>query len=208
MPKITIPAINELPFEKAEEWAKDYFRRVQIRASSKRIKKVKEWLPIETADYAVKMTIGLWRLIGPTKGCPDKEAPLAIVLDFAEPYIIKSKWGQFKPKLTKQLRLAFTAICNSNYNPEMVKEMNNDINDLLTKLVQGAVIRFEFILHSETAESYDSLRILGIRSKIWEHFTGKPLDLNLYPTNAVPIPGRPIQMEMHLDISVIVGASS
>jgi hypothetical protein len=198
--KITIPAINEYPFEKVEKWAKGYYRKAETQVDSQRAKKIKDSLPIEMASYDVKMTFGFWRLMGPAFGRPDKEAPLTVALDFIKPYAIKSQWGQIKPKFAKQLRTAFKAICNSDYNPEMVKEVNKDIADLLATFAKE--VSCQFVLHPETAESYDSPKILGIRSKIWEHFTGKPLDLSLYPTEAVPIPGRPIQMEMYLDISV------
>jgi hypothetical protein len=203
---ITIPAVNELPFEEAEKWAKQHYRRARAHVDWRKAEKIKEALPIDTADYAVKMTIGLWRLIGPSyhdnvgaapRGRPNKGehsparggqvgSPLQIALEFLTPYIVQSKSNQFKKEFTKQMKLSFTAICNSNYNPDMVKDVNGDVNRLVNQflkspqppLIKGerkgglTKTRIDFILYPETVESYDSPRILGIRSKIWEHLTG------------------------------------
>lgn len=199
--KIPIPKVNEYPFDKA------------------RAKFINEDLLINTADYCEQMTFGEYRLTGPSSG-RDK-SPLETVLECLRPYIIKAKWGQFKPKFTKQLKRAFTYICTSDYEPTSVKEMNDWINTgrldapapihhLLAEFalhgepvqgepVKGFVPHLDFVLHPETAEYYSSPAMLAIRSRIWG-YAGITLDLNKY--NQPPRPGSPRQMEMYLSLEI------
>ena len=196
--KVTIPGVNECPFDKAEKWAKEYYRKVRTQVSRRRAKAIKEQLPIETATYAEKMTFGLWRLFEPKS---QEKSPCDTVLDFLKSYTALSKWGQFKPKLTKQLKIAFTAICNSDYDPAMVTEMNKSINALLAEFTNKEVTtHLNFVLNPKRVEYLYSKRLLGIISLIYEYYTGKPLNMKRYPQP--PRPNGPRQMEMHLDIQI------
>jgi len=199
--KITIPAVNEIPFERVEKWAKEYYRKAKAQVSRQRAKKIKEELPIEMAAYCEKMTFGKWRLFGPPAGRPAKESPLETVLECLEPYIKDSHWKQFKPKFTAQLKKpSFTAICNADYDPSMVKEVNERINQTLKEFaLKGYDLHLEFVLHPQTAEYYSSPAMLEIRSGIWEHF-GIKIDRSKLRQS--PGPGRPRQMAMHFVLSV------
>lgn len=199
--KVPIPGVNEYPFEKAERWAKGYYHKARTQVSRRRAKEIKEQLPVKTADYCEKMTFGLWRLIGPPPGRPAKEAPLETTLEYLKPHTKPSKWGQFKPKFTKQLEQSFTAICNSDYNPAMVKEVNNSINQLLAKFAgEKVIIHLDFVLHPKKVEYLYSQRLLGITSRIWERLARIKLDLSKY--SQPPRLHSPRQMEMHLDLSI------
>jgi hypothetical protein len=192
--EIFIPKVNEYPFEMGYEWLKRGYTKLLLLGDEQRAN-------IETADYVEKMTFGKWRLIGSSSSHPDVTAgPLDTTLECLKPYM--SDWGKFRREFTRELKITFEAICNSNYLPAMVKEMNDRINQLLGRFAKEVIIHLDFVLHLETLESYDSPRFLELRSRIYEHYTGNPLDLSKYPHVTTPIPGRPCQMDMHLDLSI------
>jgi hypothetical protein len=198
--KIIIPKYNEYPVEETEKWAQAYYRRARAQVDWRKAEKIKDGLPIEKADHAEKMTFIFWRLFGPLPGHPAKEAPLEMLLEYLQPHI--SDWKKFKREFTHHMEKAFEAIHNSNYLPAMIQDRNNWLNQLLKESAKEVNIHLEFISHPDTAESYDSPRILEMRSRIWKYYTGKPLDLTKFVPLTNPIPGRPIQMEMHLDLSI------
>jgi primosomal replication protein N len=210
MTKIIVPAVNEYPFEKGHEWAKRSYASSLSQVNKRKIQFLERDFQIRTADYVEKMTFGLWRLIGPPSGHSTKEAPLDIVLETLKPHIIKGKWGQFRREFIRHFKPSFIGIHNSNYLSDMVKDRNDHMNELVNRFTREDVVQFspdgashmDFVLHPETVESYNSPRCLEIRSRIWDHFAGKPLDMNDHSQVTTPIPGRPCQMEMHLDIQV------
>jgi hypothetical protein len=211
--EILIPKYNEYPFEKGHLWAKRGYAKALPKVDKRKAKFLKRDFQIRTADYVEKMTFGKWRLIGPPyqynvgaapRGRPNEGehigSPLQIVLDCLKPYI--SIWGKFRVEFVYQIGEAFKVIHNSDYLPDIVKDRNEWIPKLLAKSANKVSIKLDFVLHPETMESYNSPRFLEMRSKIWEHFTGEGLDKNDYIPVTTPIPGRPIQMEMHLELSI------
>lgn len=197
--EIFIPKVNEYPLERGQKWAKGSYARTQSQVDKQRAKEFKERLPLGTVEYVKKMTFGIWRLTGPSKG--QDKSPLDMALDSLKPYIDEARWGQFKKQFRNELKQSFSSIGWSNYNPARVTQKNDQINELLKDFAcAGMVIHLEFVLHPDTAEFFNSPRMLEIRSKIREFFTGKPLDKSLYqrPQQA----DDPRQMDMHLDIQV------
>ena len=201
--QILIPKYNLYPFEKGHEWTKRGYSSLLNLCDKQRAN-------IETADYVEKMTFGKWRLIGPAQSIPPTplnkggtkggiKSPLETVLEYLKPYI-KSDWGKFRNELTRQMKLAFETICNSDYSLVVVEEMNKSINELLDKFTGKGIIHLEFVLHPAEVELYYSHSLVEIMSKIYEHFTGNPLDMKRYPQP--PDPHGPRQMEMHLDLSI------
>jgi len=157
-----------------------------------------------------------------------------------------ARWGEFRRDFIYEIKLDFNAICDSDYDPAMVAEVNGRLNELLGKFArttprppllrgnngenppllrgdwgreesplekgdnettvesrpkrEGGCVRINFVLEPETAEFYSSPRLLGIRSRIWERFTGKGLDLSMYQNPAAA--GRRMAMYLELAKSV------
>jgi hypothetical protein len=79
------------------------------------------------------------------------------------------------------MKVCFNAICESDYDPSMVDEVNQRLNQLLAQYTCYADgVKINFVLKPETAEDYSSLKNLTIRSGIWERWTGKPLDFTQF----------------------------
>jgi len=201
--KILLPALNEYPISKAKRWAKWIYHQIQAKISRRGARKRKQILPIDTADYTVQMTFGLWRLIGPpSEGI---KSPLQRVLELVMPEIVPTRRGVFRRKFVKLMKLAFEAICDADYDPAMVREMNEWIDNLLSEFTREVGrVKLSFVPLPETAESYSSDRFFEIRSRIWEHFTGRALDRSMYsPEPATPSGGRTgLQMAMNLEYSI------
>ncbi|MBI4834738.1 MAG: hypothetical protein HY811_07980 [Planctomycetes bacterium] len=164
-------------------------------------------MPIETASYAERKVFGNWRLVAPYRDTVGAihESPLQTAIRALRPYIVQTRWGQFRRQFVKRLKLAFNAICDSDYDQKMVDQVNGWLDELVASFVSSAsggpafggrpssfVVRF--VLRPETAQGYSSPEFLKIRSAIWERFTGKGLDLNRFtnPTAA----GRQMEMEL------------
>lgn len=194
--EIPIPGVNEFPFERGQKWAKINYARAEHRVDKRRAKEIKDEFPLRTVAYAVEMTFGIWCLTGPSKG-KDK-SPLDMVLDCLKPYIDEARLGQFKKEFKKLMTQSFSSIGWSDYNPARVKEKNDQIKQLLNEFaLKEYDLHLNFVLHPDTAESYNSPRMLAIRNKIHLHFTGKPLDMSKYQE-----PGSSRRMDMHLDLQV------
>jgi len=207
--EILIPKVNEYPIEKAQKWAHANYLRARAHVDKKRAKSIKEGFPLRTAEYVVEMTFGKWRLIGPPKGAA--KSPLDIVLDYLKPYINPTRWSQpartTKPPVRsggfkKQLTLSFLIIYWRQYDPTVVKEENDKINQLLSEFaLKEYDLHLDFVLHPDTAESNNSPRLLEIRSKIYLFFIGKPLDISKYQGQSQSDSIR--LMDMHLDLQVV-----
>lgn len=169
-------------------------------------KYIKDRLPLGAANYAQKMTFGIWRLTGPL----DKtgKGALNIVLDWltgitttpkflrkqdeaaaGSPELITTpgRQGRFNRQLRSYLMHAFALICQSNYQTEVLKEQNDRVNQLINKFIRKDFVPFttaglshlDFVLYPETAELSNSSRSNEIRNKINEFFLGK---------KAIPLP--------------------
>jgi hypothetical protein len=221
--KILIPALNEYPLKNIKHWVKQVYHQARIKVGWRKAKKIKQTMPIETAAYAEDKVFGNWRLVAPDG--PDKISPLQKVITLIRDEIVPTRWGQFRREFVREIKIDFNAICESDYDPKMVDEVNERLNQLLSKYTRWATtpqppllrgsngenppyqrgtkgVVINFILKPETAEDRSSLKNLTIMSGIWMRWTGKPLDFSQFikPPGAKPICR---QMEMYLDLSVM-----
>jgi hypothetical protein len=214
--KILIPALNEYPLKDMKHWAKKAYAHARRQVNWKKAKKIKETLPIEIAAYAEDKVFANWRLVapsGPTVGadpcvCPNKGVPMGIgaplqqVLTLIHDEIVPTRWGEFRRKFVCEIKIDFNAICESDYDPKMVDEVNGRLNQLLAQYTCYADgVRINFVLKPETAEDRSSLKNLTIMNGIWMRWTGVPLDF----TQFIKSEGSPPicrQMEMYLDIQI------
>ena len=219
--QIPIPAVNEYLLKDMKHWAKMAYHKARVQVSRRRAQKIKEIMPIETAAYAEDKVFGNWRLVAPDG--PGKISPLQQVITFIRDEIVPTRWGEFRQKFVCELKLCFNAICDSDYDPAMVDEVNQRLNQLLAQYTRWATtpqppllrgsngenppyqrgtkgVVINFVLKPETAEDRSSLRFLTIRSGIWMRWTGVPLDFSQFikPPGAKPICR---QMEMYLELS-------
>jgi len=210
--KILIPALNEYPLKNIKHWVKQVYHQARIKVGWRKAKKIKQTMPIETAAYAEDKVFGNWRLVAPDG--PDKISPLQKVITLIRDEIVPTRWGQFRREFVREIKIDFNAICESDYDPKMVDEVNERLNQLLAQytrqsplppLIRGerkGGLKINFILKPETAEDRSSLKNLTIMSGIWMRWTGKPLDFSQFikPPGAKPICR---QMEMYLVLRCI-----
>jgi hypothetical protein len=198
--KIPIPALNEYLLKDMKRWAKNAYAHARRQVDWKKAKKIKGIMPIETAAYAEDKVFGNWRLVAPDG--PGKISPLQQVITLIRDEIVPTRWGEFRRNFVREIKIDFNAICESDYDPKMVDEVNQRLNQLLSEFTRYKDgVRINFILKPETAEDRSSLKNLTIMSGIWMRWTGKPLDFSQFikPPGAPPICR---QMEMYLDLSV------
>ena len=242
--QIPIPALNEYPLKDVKHWAKSAYSKARRQLHWRRAKKKKVIMPIETAAYAEDKVFGNWRLVAPS--ADGEKSPLQQAIEWLRPFIeiaslplvarndviarsgatkqsqVPTRWGEFRRKFVCEIKIDFNAICDSDYDPAMVDEVNQRLNQLIgtylhrrqeschAELVSASIetpkqvrgdISCHFVLRPETAEDYSSLRFLTIRSGIWMRWTGVPLDFSQFikPPGAKPICR---QMEMYLDMQV------
>lgn len=197
--QIFVPGVNEYPHERSEKWAHKSLTCARAKVDKKRVPDVKARLPLKTAHYAIEMTFGKWRLMGPHGD--EAKSPMDMVLDLLEPVIKKDGWKEFKKQFKKKLLQQFEIIAWFKYATERIDKVNVRINQLISEFVnQDVSVSLNFIPHPNTGESFYSERLVNLRSKIMEHFTGQALDTS---KSKPPIePNSPVQMDMHLDLEV------
>jgi hypothetical protein len=297
--KILIPALNEYLIKDIKHWAKQVYHQARIKVHWRKAKKIKAMMPIETAAYAEEKVFGNWRLVAPA--APGEVSPLQKVITLIRDEIVPTRWGEFRRAFVKEIKIDFNAICDADYDPAMVEEVNGRLNELLGKfarttprppllrgnwgkeesplekgdwgreespLLRGnwgreesplekgdwgreesplekgnwgreesplekgdwgreesplekgdwgreesplekgdkggcpAGVKIKFVLKPETAEDYSSPRFLEIRSRIWERFTGKPLDSSMFVKSSPNAPPLARQMEMDLEVEI------
>jgi len=120
--KILIPAYNDYPIKDMKRWAKKAYRKARLQVGWRKAGKIKETMPIETAAYAEDKVFGNWRLVAPD--CPDKISPLQKVITLIRDEIVPTRWGEFRRKFICEIKIDFNAICDSDYDPAMVDEVN------------------------------------------------------------------------------------
>jgi len=221
--KIPIPALNEYPLKDMKHWVKKAYRKARIQVNWKKAKKIKETMPIETAAYAEDKVFGNWRLVAPAGD--HMGSPLQQVITLIRDEIVPTRWGEFRRNFVREIKIDFNAICESDYDPKMVDEVNGRLNQLLAQYTRWATtpqppllrgsngenppyqrgtkgVVINFILKPETAEDRSSLKNLTIMSGIWMRWTGKPLDFSQFikPPGAKPICR---QMEMYLALEIL-----
>ena len=221
--EILIPMLNEYLLKDMKHWAKKAYHKARIQVSRRKAKKIKEMMPFETAAYAEDKVFGNWRLVAPDG--PDKISPLKQVITLIRPDIDPTRWGEFRREFVREIKIDFNAICDADYDPAMVDEVNGRLNRLITgychavpnasgsastetpkqvpargeaRLRRRGDISCHFVLKPETAQGYSSPEFMKIRSGIWERFTGQPLDLSMFQNPAA----AGLQMEMYLDIQI------
>jgi len=133
--KILIPAYNDYPLKDIHRWAKKVYHQVYIKVGWRKAKKIKGIMPIETAAYAEDKVFGNWRLVAPVGA--NGRSPLQQALTWLRDEIVPTRWGEFRRKFVRELKLAFNAICDSDYDPKMVDEVNQRLNQLLSGYTRG-----------------------------------------------------------------------
>lgn len=129
-----------------------------------------------------------------------------------------SRLGEFQTKLRTRLRRAVSNIQISNYAPEVVQQENDKTNQLVDSYRRSGISPFQtdgdshlaFIVHPETAELRNGIKITEFRSQIRRYFLGKdvkPLEPVILPEGQVPSDfigkhGHAILVDMHLEIKV------
>jgi len=132
--KIRIPALNEYPIKDIKHWAKQVYHQVRIKVHWRKAQKIKEMMPIETAAYAERKVFGNWRLVAPSR--PDEKSPLQRVIEWLQDHIVPTRWGRFRRAFVKEIKIGFNAICDADYDPAMVDEVNQRLNQLLAKFTR------------------------------------------------------------------------
>lgn len=204
--QVFIPKVNPYPYEKAKRWASKTLAMAQDKVNKEKLKNIKDSLPLKTANYAVEMTFGKGRLLSPSED--QEKSPMDMILDLLKPIIDRTRWGKFRWQFRKKLLQQFEIIGWFKYDMERIAKANGRINQLVTEFIKQDVVTFktggashlDFVPHPTTMEYFNSSRLLELRSKIYLHFTGKPLDLSKFQQN--PLPKTPRQMDMHLDLQI------
>lgn len=196
-----IPGVNEYPYEKAQKWAQGSLARSKAQQDNEvKVKHTQEKLPRKTANYAIEMTFGKWRLMGPRGD--ETKSPMEQVLEYLKPVIDSSRWKEFKKQFKKKLLQQFEIIGWFNYAADRIDKVNGRINQLIGEFLSSDVsVSLNFVPHPTTAESFYTKRLVELRSKIMEHFTSQPLEAK--SSQQMAGSQTPIQMDMHLDLEVI-----
>jgi hypothetical protein len=134
--KIPIPALNEYLLKDMKRWAKNAYAHARRQVDWKKAKKIKGIMPIETAAYAEDKVFGNWRLVAPDG--PDKISPLQQVITLIRDEIVPTRWGEFRRNFVREIKIDFNAICESDYDPKMVDEVNERLNQLLSQYTRWA----------------------------------------------------------------------
>ncbi|MBI4833481.1 MAG: hypothetical protein HY811_01495, partial [Planctomycetes bacterium] len=102
-----------------KRWAKKAYRKARIQVNWKKAQKIKEMMPIETAAYAERKVFGNWRLVAPYRDTVGAihESPLQTAIRALRPYIVQTRWGEFRREFVKEIKLCFNAICDADYDP-------------------------------------------------------------------------------------------
>ncbi|MBI4712571.1 MAG: hypothetical protein HY762_04630 [Planctomycetes bacterium] len=163
-------------------------------------KKLKDGLPFGAADYAVKMTFGNWRFIGPAG--TGEQSPLFIAVNWLNgnqktvnylrakdklvkggPLIIAEpdKTGRFKMQLRAQLMRSANIISACNYAADIISDQNDRLNQLVNRFarpdlapfVSGGASHLDFVIIPASIEPDDSPKIRDILYRIYAHFLGQ-----------------------------------
>ncbi|MBI4713195.1 MAG: hypothetical protein HY762_07855 [Planctomycetes bacterium] len=165
-------------------------------------KKVRDKLPLGAADYALKMTFGAWRMLGPLNEAGKSPIMLAEnyltgeqdIINFlrdkdrlfdGKPILITEpeNCGKFKKEFHNCLMRNFKNICDLNYAPDNMERENNVINQLINNFVSDRFARFssggeshlDFVLEPESVIPNDAPVINDIKYKIYAFFLGEKM---------------------------------
>jgi hypothetical protein len=133
--KILIPAFNEYLLKDVKYWAKSAYAHARRQVHWRKAKKIKGYMPIETAAYAEDKVFGNWRLVAPS--ADNEKSPLQQVITLIRDEIVPTRWGEFRRKFVCELKLCFNAICDADYDQKMVDEVNQRINQLISRYTRG-----------------------------------------------------------------------
>ncbi|MBI4834355.1 MAG: hypothetical protein HY811_06025 [Planctomycetes bacterium] len=204
--KIPLPATNEDGLKGMKRWAKKAYRKARLQVNQRKAQKIKAMMPFEMAAYAERKVFGNWRLVAPYRDTVGAihESPLQTAIRALRPYIVPrsppkgaaTRWDEFRRQFVNLLKLAFNAICDSDYDQKIVDQVNGWLDELLKRFAVDPAhpVEVHYVLRPETAQGYSSPEFLKTRSAIWERFTGKGLNLDQFtnPTAA----GRQMEMEL------------
>lgn len=169
-------------------------------------KGIKDWLPYSAANYAMEMTFGAWRYLGPIDGQGEGAFVLASewltgrtdCLNFfrdkdqrlqGHPILITTpeRASEFRRALRNKLAQAVMIIDVFNYAQDKVNEQNDKINEFVNGFIRPEVMPFmtdggsniNFVVLPETAKLRQGQELRELRYRICKHFFDKPSLQNL-----------------------------
>lgn len=211
---------------------KDGLKRAYAKRQGEPAKFIKDKLPYQAADYAVKMTFGIWPLNGPL--VEGGEDALSIILGWlggsakivpalraqdklrqGGPIAITGpeRLGEFKLKLRTRLARGLGFIRQSYFLKDVLKEendlLNRTVNDYLgpefAPFQSNGESHLDWVLHPETAGYRNDPKAMDIKWQIYEFFLGPDRMQKIaqaFSTDKITQFGPPDYMDMHLDIRV------
>jgi len=131
-----------------------------------------------------------------------------------------SKLRKFQMELQTRLRRAVSHIQTANYAPEVVRQENDRTNQLVDSYRKPDIVSFQtdgpshlhFIVHPQTAELRNGLKITTLRNQISQYFLGKdakPIEPVFLPegqksADFIGKYGHSILVDMYLDLQVTI----
>jgi hypothetical protein len=183
-----------------------YTRKVYQVKDGVKAKGIKDWLPYAGANYALEMTFGTWRYLGPINGQGEGAFVLASewltgkadCLNFfrdkdqrlqGHPVLITvpERASEFRKALRNKLAQTVMIIDVYNYAQDKVREQNDKINEFVNGFIQPEIEPFKtngdshinFAVLPETAKLRECEELRELRYRICRHFFDKPSLHNL-----------------------------
>ncbi|MEK7310313.1 MAG: hypothetical protein AAB038_05800 [Planctomycetota bacterium] len=165
-------------------------------------KRIKDSLSFSAAEYALKMTFGAWRFLGPIQGqgrgafalaeaylCGQlKASSLArpqdeITINQSVCLTTPARVNEFRMKLHNQLMHSAANIIDRRYADRVIRAENDAINRLINKFARKEFVPFssggsshiDFVVHPDSIVPDDSLEIADIKYRIYESFLGQKM---------------------------------
>ena len=188
--------------------ARKYFRNTQLAYQTRdgiEAKRIKDWLPYAAAYYAMEMTFGAWRYLGPINSIGEGAFVLAgewltgrmDCLNFfrdkdervqGHPVLITApeRASEFRKALRNKLARCVAIIDIFNYAPDKVREENDKINDFINGFALPEIKPFKteggsninFVVLPETAKLRRSRELSELRYRICRNFLDEAIARN------------------------------
>jgi hypothetical protein len=184
--------------------ARKYFKNTQKTYQVKdgvKAKGIKDWLPYGAADYALEMTFGAWRYLGPIND--QGEGAFVLVSEWltgktdclnffrdkdqrlqGHPVLITApeRASEFRRALRNKLARAVLIIDAYNYAMDETKNQNDNINEFVNGFIRSEVQPFKrdgdshinFVVLPETAKLRECNELRKLRYRIYNHFFDRP----------------------------------
>ena len=164
-------------------------------------KRIKDSLSFSAAEYALKMTFGAWRFLGPIQHrgrgafalaeaylCGKPRPSLIRPQDkmiFNHPVCLTTpaRVNGFRMKLHNQLMHSAANIIDRQYATRAIGDENDAINRLVNKFAleefvpfaPGGLSHIDFVIHPDSIMPDDSPEIADIRYRIYKYFLGQEM---------------------------------